>query len=102
MRESLSQRLLNCIDDNVLINQLVLPREVGHDVYTMAKAHSFANLSANEYCRESFPLLIHTILSVGTEFAWIFALSSIVYSRTLPPPAPTNPPTSTLQILFLQ
>jgi hypothetical protein len=35
------QRLINYIDDNELINQLLATLEVGHKVYTAAKAHSF-------------------------------------------------------------
>jgi hypothetical protein len=31
-------------------------QEIGHEVDAAAKAHSFVNLSANEYGRESFPL----------------------------------------------
>jgi hypothetical protein len=38
------QRLFNCIDDNALINQLLAPLEVGQEVDTAAKAHSFGNL----------------------------------------------------------
>ncbi len=53
---SVRQRLFNYIDDKMLINKLLAPREVGHEVDTTAKAHSFVNLSANEYGRERFPL----------------------------------------------
>ncbi len=38
------------------IYQLLAPLEVGRKVDTVAKAHSFVNLSAQEYGRESFPL----------------------------------------------
>ncbi len=39
------QRLFKYIDDISLINQLLAPFEVGHEVDTMAKAHSFVTLS---------------------------------------------------------
>jgi hypothetical protein len=48
--------VFNCINDNALISQLLAHLELGHEVDTGAKAHSFVNLSANEYGRESFPL----------------------------------------------
>jgi hypothetical protein len=43
--EDLGQRLSNYIDDNSLIIQLFAPLEVGHEVDTAAKAHSFVNLA---------------------------------------------------------
>jgi hypothetical protein len=55
----LYQRLFNYRDDNVALNKhLIAPLEVGHEVMvdTAAKAHSFVNLSVNEYGRESFHL----------------------------------------------
>jgi hypothetical protein len=39
----LNQRLF---DDNVFINQLHAPLEVGNEVNVTAKAHSFVNLAA--------------------------------------------------------
>ncbi len=56
--EGLYKRLFNYVDDNALINHLLAPLEVGHEVTvdTASKAHTFVNLSVNEYGRESFDL----------------------------------------------
>ncbi len=35
------QRLFKYTDDNVLIRQLLAPLEIGHEVYTAAKARIF-------------------------------------------------------------
>jgi hypothetical protein len=50
------QRLFNSIDDNAILNQSISHLDVGHEVDSVAKAHSFENLPTNEYGRECFPL----------------------------------------------
>ncbi len=56
---------VNYIDDNVLINQFLAPLEVGHEVDTVAKVHSFVNLCA-EIIKQSMGARIPWNLSLGS------------------------------------
>jgi hypothetical protein len=51
---SLFQRLFNHIDDSALINQLLAPLEVGHEVDTAAKSYGFENPASDANSKQNF------------------------------------------------